>query len=96
MYELDARFLDNLRDRASCFLEDNLEKQNEMRKKLKAFYRARSSVVHNWKTNITNDYYRRISEQSDYGFDLARRTLFKLLQGGPPSDWNKFVLSGGD
>ena len=101
MYEIDDRRIGyNLRKRTSCFLEDNRQKRDEMCKKVKVFYSARSSVVHNdqktaeKKKKNPEDYYQHISEQSDNGFDLARRTLFKLLQDGPPSDWNKLVSSG--
>ena len=94
MYEPDSPEVTyKLAMRASSFLEDDPQKRLDIFNKIKAFYSARSSVVHSKKTSGAKN--KDISEQFDNGFDLARRTLFKLLQSGSPSDWNEFVLSGG-
>ena len=33
------------------------------------------------------------TEAFDKGFEVARRSLFKLLQDGPPADWNEMVIA---
>ena len=102
MYELERQELSyKLRMRASCFLERSSEKRVETFERMKKFYNARSSVVHNdkkmqkKKQENPEEYHQYVSEQFDAGFDLARRTLFKLLLEGRPSDWDELVLSVG-
>ena len=92
MYELDSEVSYKLATRASCFLEESTQNRVEVFNKAKKFYAARSSVVHHREKKKPDEY---ISKQFDNGFDLARRTLFKLLQDGPPSDWDELVLSCG-
>ena len=36
----------------------------------------------------------RYQKAFDTGFDIAARTLFKLLNDGPPSDWEEMVIEG--
>ena len=94
MYEIESPGIaHNLATRASRFLEDNDPKQTELFDKAKDFYRVRSDVVHYRKKGKNK---KRKTEQSDSGFDLASRTLFKLLGQGPPADWNKLAVSGGN
>ena len=102
MYELERQELSyKLRMRASCFLERSSEKRVETFERMKKFYNARSSVVHNdkkmqkKKQEKPKEYHQDVSEQFNEGFDLARRTLFKLLLEGRPSDWDELVLSVG-
>ena len=59
-------------------------------KTVKEFYKARSAIVHNRKKVS----WQRDCEAFDKGFDIARRTLFKLLYEGPPEDWDELVISG--
>ena len=102
MYELDSQELRyKLATRAACFLEKESQKRVETFSKVTKFYDARSSVVHydkkkenQWKKN-PDKYNQYLAEQFEEGFDLARRTLFKLLREGRPLDWNELVLSGG-
>lgn len=99
MYELDSPELKyKLATRAAWFLEKNSQGRVETFNKVRKFYDTRSSVVHNdrGKSNKKSEQYaQNIAEQFNQGFDLARRTLFKLLRDGRPSDWNQLVLSGG-
>ena len=102
MYELERQELSyKLRMRASCFLKRSSEKRVETFERMKKFYNARSSVVHNdkkmqkKKQENPKEYHQDVSEQFNEGFDLARRTLLKLLLEGRPSDWDELVLSGG-
>lgn len=94
MYEIEGSGITyKLGTRASWFLEDNGPKRVEVFDKVKDFYGARSDVVHYRKKGKSKEWK---TEQSDSGFDLASRTLFKLLGEGPPADWNKLVVSGGN
>ena len=89
MYELDSEVTYKLATRTSCFLEKNTQNRVEIFNKTKKFYDARSSVVHYRKKKKLKN----ISGQFDNGFDLARRTLFKLLKDGSPPDWDTVILS---
>ena len=46
------------------------------------FYGVRSAIVHNRRKRPSAERYR---EAFDTGFDIAARTLFKLLKHGPPA-----------
>ena len=95
MYELDSPELKyKLATRAAWFLEKNSPGRVETFNKVRKFYDTRSSVVHSHKKQA-NNYDQQLSEQFKQGFDLAHRTLFKLLREGRPLDWNEQVLSGG-
>ena len=50
-----------------------------------------SAIVHNRRKRPSAERYR---EAFDTGFDIAARTLFKLLKHGPPGDWEELVISG--
>ena len=98
MYKLDRQeHRYKLGTRASCFLEESCQKRVETFGKVTKFHDVRSAVVHDDKKKIENPdaYYQDLNEQFDEGFDLARRTLFKLLREGRSLDWNELVLSGG-
>ena len=101
MYGFDGPELGyKLGTRASFFLENSAQERVETFGKVKQFYKARSAVVHydrkkeRWE-KTPDEYYRYLSEEFNEGFDLARRTLFKLLHEGGPQDWNELVLSEG-
>ena len=51
----------------------------------------RSEIVHTRKKNVSAEKYR---EAFETGFDIAARTLFKLLKDGPPDDWEELVIAG--
>ena len=73
-----------LEERVSGFLASEGESRDRIGKNARAFYDARSAIVHS-----------RSVEGSPFatgaafvsGFDLARRSLFKMLREGPPEDW---------
>ena len=80
-----------MRTRSSWFLGQDAEDRVRVMKAVAEFYRLRSEIVHNRKRKVSAERYRR---SFDTGFDLAARTLFKLLKEGPPRDWEKMVITG--
>ena len=92
MYELDqGEIVFKLRTRAACFLQLGSEDRLRTFKDMGGFYEARSSIVH--KPGKSR---RKIDKPDAFarGFDVARRSLMKLLRNGPPADWNELVISG--
>ena len=70
--------------RVSNFLGTNADSRNRIGKSVRRFYDARSKIVHarsSSKALLTN------GAAFVTGFDLARRTVFKLLREGAPSSW---------
>ena len=93
MYELPRWGVTSaLEERVSGFLGTDEDSRAKFGKSARAFYDARSVIVHS-----------RSAKASPFtngaafvtGFDLARRSLFKLLREGAPADWNKLAVRGG-
>ena len=80
-----------MRTRSSWFLGRDAEDRVRVMESVAEFYRVRSEIVHKGKRKASAERYR---ESFDTGFDLAARTLFKLLKEGPPSNWEKLVIAG--
>ena len=57
------------------------------------FYNVRSDIVHNRLDRLTPE---RVHTAFSDGFDIARRSLFKMLREGPPKDWNATGNAGED
>lgn len=85
MYELPRwKKSRKLEDRVSGLLGTDPQDRQRIKESIRTFYDARSDIVHP-----------RSGEASPAGngaafvtgFDLARRSLFKLLREGPPCDW---------
>ena len=92
MYELGGGEISHkMRTRASWFLGRDAEDRVRVMESVAEFYRVRSEIVHKGKRKASAERYR---ESFDTGFDLAARTLFKLLKEGPPSNWEKLVIAG--
>ena len=90
MYNLpQGKISRELRNRASSFLEADSTSREGIRKRVNEFYSTRSSIVHSRSSNVPSQ---TISEAFDKGFDIARRTLFKLLREGPPENWGEVTL----
>ncbi len=95
MYELDqGEVVFKLKTRAACFLESDTEARLRVFKDVGEFYGARSMIVHNSRKK------RGLAERQEAafkkGFDVARRSVVKLLRDGPPPDWNEMVIAGGN
>ena len=82
-----------LEDRVSGFLASDGESRSRIGSNARAFYEARSAIVHS-----------RSVQGSPFatgaafvsGFDLARRSLFKMLREGPPEDWTTVTGEGNE
>ena len=80
-----------LEERVSGFLGTDAGSRDRIGKSARAFYDARSAIVHSRSARaspFTN------GAAFVTGFDLARRSLFKLLREGAPGDWNKLAAAG--
>ena len=85
MYELPERKKSrNLQERVSGFLETDAEVQRRVQESIKTLYDSRSDIVHSGSGEESPS---RKGAAFVTGFDLARRSLFKLLREGPPDDW---------
>ena len=92
MYELGGGEISHkMRTRSSWFLGRDAEDRVRVMESVAEFYRVRSEIVHKGKRKASVERYR---ESFDRGFDLAARTLFKLLKEGPPSSWEELVIAG--
>ena len=92
MYELDGGEISHkMRTRSSWFLGRDAEERLRVMKTVKEFYSVRSKIVHSGTRKLSAEKYR---ESFDTGFDLAARTLFKLLEEGSPCDWEELVIAG--
>ena len=92
MYELEGGELSHkMRTRVAWFLGTDAESRTREFKAAKEFYDARSAIVHGKKKQA---HVRKRHEAFDKGFDLARRSVFRLLREGPPDDWDALVVEG--
>ena len=90
MYDLPRRGVTNaLEERVAGFLGIDAESRDRIGKNARSFYDARSAIVHNRSaeaTPFTND------AAFATGFELARRSLFKILREGVPDDWDRLAV----
>ncbi len=90
MYDLDRGEIEfKLKTRAACFLEPGSESRLKVFKGIGEFYDARSSIVHK-----PGRKRKKVDKEAAVGrgFDVARRSLLKLLSEGAPTDWNEIVM----
>ena len=92
MYELEGGEISyKMRTRAAWFLGVDAESRVREMKAVKEFYEARSAIVHSRKKKAPAEKQRAAFEK---GFDIARRSLFRLLRDEPPNDWDGLVVAG--
>ena len=92
MYELGGGEVSHkMRTRASWLLGTDPESRLRVMKSVAEFYGIRSEIIHNRKRQAPAERYR---AAFDTGFDIAARTLFTLLEAGPPRDWEELVITG--
>ena len=85
MYVLDeARIARKLRNRAARYLATDAAGQESISESVREFYDVRSDIVHNRLHRLCP---KRVQAAFYNGFEIARRSHFKLLRGGPPEDW---------
>lgn len=93
MYELDGGEISfKLKIRAACFLETDTHRRSKVYGDVTELYEARSGIVHKRKRKHSPA--KTKADAFNKGFDVARRSVVKLLNEGPPSDWNKMVIGG--
>ena len=91
MYDLPRRGVTKaLEERVAGFLGIDAESRDWIRKNARSFYDARSAIVHNRSNEATP-----FTNEAAFvtGFELARRSLFKMLREGLPDDWDKFAVA---
>ena len=81
----EGRIGKKLRNRASRFLGTDAENREKVLETVWEFYDTRSDIIHNRLHRTSAE---RIRSVFDSGFDVARRSLFKLLREGRPEEWN--------
>ena len=87
MYELPKwKKLQKLENRVSGFLGTDADDRRRIRESVRNLYEARSDVVHNGSGEVSAF---RNGSAFVTGFDLARRSLFKLLREGVPDNWDE-------
>ena len=87
MYELPRRDISaTLQNRASRYLGTDSVSRERIKETVRRFYNARSNIVHGGRRNASP-----LETQRWFasGFDIARRTLFKLLHEGRPKNWDE-------
>ena len=80
-----------MRTRASWFLGRESQDRVRVMKSIRDFYGVRSEIVHQGNQKGSAERHRKAF---DTGFDIAARTLFKLLKDGPPGNWEELVIAG--
>ncbi len=92
MYDLPERRISHtLQNRVSRYLGTDAESRERLKQSVKAFYDERSASVHNRKGK---PYPQRNRDAFAKGFDIAKRTLFKLLDEGPPNNCDESEIAG--
>ncbi len=94
MYVLDEGNIGRkLRNRAARFLASDATSEQEIKDAVRELYGVRSDIVHNRLHKLTPE---RVHAAFCDGFDIARRSLFKMLREGMPEDWNASENVGED
>lgn len=75
-----------LQERVSSFLGTDAEDQKRIKEIIRNVYDARSEIVHSDSKRASPF---RDGAEFVTGFELARRTVFKLLREGPPEEWRE-------
>ncbi len=80
-----------LRNRTARFLASDAASEQRIKEAVKELYDVRSDIVHNRLYRLTPE---RVHSAYINGFDLARRSLFRLLREGPPADRKELAVAG--
>lgn len=92
MYVLDENNIGRkLRGRTARLLGTDAASEERIRDDVKELYDVRSDIVHNRLHRLTPE---RVHSAFINGFDIARRSLFKLLREGPPDEWDAVEEAG--
>ena len=92
MFVLDQRNISRtLQDRVAWYLGTDEKGRSILKKSVKEVYDARSDIVHNRPDKALPHRNRAAFAK---GFDIARRSLFKLLREGWPENWDESAIAG--
>ena len=92
MYQLEGgEITHKMRTRVAWYLGTDAASRLRYMKGAKEVYDVRSKIVHPAKKEMSAE---RRREAFTKGFDIARRTLFKLLREGAPGNWDELVVAG--
>ena len=80
-----GRISKKLRNRASKLIATDGPSQETIKQMVQEFYSVRSDIVHNRLHGLNPG---RVDAAFRSGFNIARKSLFKLLREGTPEDWN--------
>lgn len=87
MYQLPERRISRtLQDRIAGYLGSDAASREQIKKSVKEFYDARSKIVHSRRRELSPQINRAIFLK---GFEIASKSLFKLLNDGPPANWDQ-------
>ena len=93
MYELPKRSKSRkLQERVAGYLGTGAEDRERIKARTRTFYEVRSDIVHSGSGDVSPF---RDAAAFVTGFELARRSLFKLLREGPPADWEGPAVARG-
>ena len=95
LYQAGAEQTYRYGTRAAYFLEETTQGRKDVFDAVRKLYGARSSIVHGRRRRDDDQ---SLQDAFQRGFDIARRTLTKLvLEDGPSesSDWDDLVMAGG-
>lgn len=81
----EGRISRKLRNRASKLIATDGPSQETIKRMVQEFYSVRSDIVHNRLRRLNPG---RVDTAFRSGFDIARKSLFKLLREGTPEDWS--------
>lgn len=86
MYVLDGGKIGRkLRGRAARFLGTDETSHERIKESVQEVYDVRSDIIHNRMDRLTPE---RVHSAYVEGFEIARRSLFRILREGPPDSWN--------
>lgn len=92
MYDVPERGVSSrLQNRVSEFLGTDASDRENLSQVVKEFYDRRSASVHRRRGNSSRGKDPRLFHK---GFDVARRTFFKLLTEGSPENWKDIQAEG--
>ena len=92
LYELGAGEISfKLKTRAACFLETRADRRMRVFRDVDELYKVRSAIMHKRRKGSSEQ---SKSDAFQKGFNVARQTVVKLLNEGPPPDWNETVIGG--
>ena len=90
---IDYDITRRIRQRAAWLLGQSAAERDAISKQMRAFYQSRSKVVHGTVSKNPEKREQELAAALESGQELARRTLFALLDRGPinKGEWDRFV-----